>query len=122
MADQASQIREQIAEERAALGDTVQALAAKADVKGRLKEKASETTEKLQHKASETTEKLQHKASDTAQKVRELTPDQAREGVGAAAQQVRKKPLPAAVIVALLLGLIIGKRMGRRSVRKAQQE
>jgi Protein of unknown function (DUF3618) len=44
---QADELRAEIAETRAALGDTVEALAAKADVKARVRVSAAETAERV---------------------------------------------------------------------------
>jgi ElaB/YqjD/DUF883 family membrane-anchored ribosome-binding protein len=103
MADRASEIRAEIAEDREALAGTVQELAAKADVKGRIKEKALETSEQLQHKAEGVSDRL-----------RKITPAKARETVSAAAEQVRRRPLPAVAVAALMLGLLLGTRLGKK--------
>jgi len=103
MAQDASQVREAIEQDRAELAETVQALARKADVKGRVKESVSKGTEQLQHKAEELTER-----------VKQVTPDDAQAGVTTAAQTVRDRPLPFAAVAMFLAGLLIGRRWGRR--------
>jgi ElaB/YqjD/DUF883 family membrane-anchored ribosome-binding protein len=55
---EAEQLREQIAETREELGETVEALAAKADVKAQAKEKVEETKAQAQQKVEETSEQV----------------------------------------------------------------
>ncbi len=95
MAQDASQVREEIAKDRADLADTVQALASKADIKGRLRESVSKNAEQLQHKA------------------KSVTPSQAQDGLRTAAESVRERPLPFALVGALLFGFLIGRLSGR---------
>lgn len=58
MVDEASKIREEIASGRAELAETVQALVEKADVKARVRESISESTEHIQQKASQAASQL----------------------------------------------------------------
>lgn len=103
MGQDASEIREQIAQEREELGETVKALAQKADIKGRVQKKASESAEHVQHKASE----VVHKAHDA-------TPDPVLAGVQSASEKVRQKPVPVlAAVVLLVVGAIVGWRLRR---------
>jgi hypothetical protein len=89
------EIRRDIEETRGELGDTVEALAAKADVKAQAKEKADEV--KAQAKG---------RADELKQKVSDVTPA----GVQEKAQQ---KPLPFAVGGALLAGFVLGRLSAR---------
>lgn len=77
-------LRDEIAATREELGDTVQALADKADVKAR----AREMIEERKQQAGQTT--------------------------GRAVQQVRRRPLPFATAGALLAGLVIGAFLQRK--------
>jgi ElaB/YqjD/DUF883 family membrane-anchored ribosome-binding protein len=79
-----AELREEIAATREDLGDTVQALADKADVKARAREKVDERRQQ---------------AAQTAEH---------------AVQQVRRKPLPYATAGALFVGMIIGALLRRR--------
>ena len=112
MDQDARAIEAEIARDRAELADTVQALAAKADVRGRLREVVSERAGQVQERAGE----LGHR-------VRELTPTEARSAVGSSWErvweQIRRQPLPYAVGAAFVLGYLLGRRRGRRACREA---
>lgn len=107
MDQDARQIRDEIAREREELASTVQALAAKADVKGRIKDAVSEQSGRLHERAD-----------DLGHRVKELTPDQARtaveSGVGRVRGQIRRQPLPFAAGGAFVAGWLLGRRRGRR--------
>ena len=91
------EIEADIERTREELGDTVEALAAKTDVKGRAKAKAAETKEAV-------TEKL-HSVGDSA---REATPDSAQAGAQQAAQAVKENPEYAALAGAFVAGVVAG--------------
>jgi hypothetical protein len=78
------EIRRDIEETRGELGDTVEALAAKADVKAQAKDKVDD---------------LKHKVSD-------VTP-------AAVQEKAQQKPLPFAVGGALLVGFVLGRVTAR---------
>jgi ElaB/YqjD/DUF883 family membrane-anchored ribosome-binding protein len=63
-------LRAEIAQTRAALGDTVQALAAKADVKARMRESAAQTTARFRQRAAETTAQLRGQATHASAEAR----------------------------------------------------
>lgn len=136
MAEEASQIRAELAQDREALASTLQQLAEKADVKGRLKEKAAETTGQVREKAVETTGQLREKAVGTTEQLREkaagagrqlqemasdkvhLEPDELKEKASSALKEARRKPAVAVIgvlLVALLVGGILARRHNRRS-------
>lgn len=112
MDQDARQIEDDIARERAELADTVQALVAKADVKGRLREVVSDRAGHLQERADE----LGHR-------VRDLTPAGVRSGAASGwerlIQEIRRRPLPYAAGAAFVLGYLLGRRRGRRACREA---
>jgi ElaB/YqjD/DUF883 family membrane-anchored ribosome-binding protein len=64
------ELRADIAQTRAELGETVQALAAKADVKARLHESADEAKARLREGLAEAPEKAQELAARTGRAVR----------------------------------------------------
>jgi ElaB/YqjD/DUF883 family membrane-anchored ribosome-binding protein len=103
MAQEASQIRDEIAQTRAELAETVQALGDKADVKGRIRETVAENTAQLQRKASE-----------VGEKVRQVTPDKAKETLATGVSRARSNPPLVAIPIAFLAGLLLGRRIGRR--------
>jgi ElaB/YqjD/DUF883 family membrane-anchored ribosome-binding protein len=96
-------VHDAIARDREELADTVEALAHKADVKGRVKETVSRNAEQLQQKAGEVRETL-----------RDVTPEHAQSQAAAVAQRVQERPLPFVVAAVFVLGLLIGRRIGRR--------
>jgi hypothetical protein len=89
------EIRRDIEETRGDLGDTVEALAAKADVKAQAKDKADEV--KAQAKG---------KADEVKQKVADVTP-------AGVQQSAKQNPLPFAIGGALLAGFLIGRVSAR---------
>jgi len=123
-------LREEIRQTRADLGETVQALAAKADVKARAKESVEQTKAKMKARAVEATEKVTeavkgaaHTATD---KVRVAavgargTTAHATDGALEPGQEtsvpVRRNPIPFAVVlvsVVAAVGVIMIVR-GRR--------
>ena len=125
-------LREEIAQTRADLGETVQALANKADVKARAKDQVEQTKQKVKAQAAEATQKAKDaaatasgkmrtvaaqasdKAKDTAVQVRESGALDKAQG---ATEQVRNNPVPLAAVlggVAALVAviLIIRRRRG----------
>ncbi|GAA2498338.1 hypothetical protein Ahu01nite_037580 [Winogradskya humida] len=135
-------LREEIKQTRAELGETVQALAAKADVKARAKEQVEVTKANVKAQVHDATEKVRAAAGSAAtvasekvavasEKVRAATSqagdkvalaqDKVRESgaldkAGEAREQVRRNPIPFAAVVAAgvaLVGIILIVR-GRR--------
>lgn len=82
---------------REQLGDTVEALAAKTDVKGRAKAKATETKEAM-------TEKL----SGIGDSARDAAPDSASAGAQQAAQTVKDNPEYVVLAGAFAAGVLAG--------------
>jgi len=82
---------------REELGDTVEALAAKTDVKGRAKARATETKEAV-------TEKL----SGIGDSAREAAPDSASAGAQQAVQAVKENPDYVVLAGAFTAGVIAG--------------
>jgi len=97
------QLREEIEETRRELGDTVEALAAKADVKARMHEKVESTKESVTQKKDE----LLGKARDSS-------PDSVSAGASQATQKARENPVPVAAIGAFVAGFVAG-RLTKRS-------
>jgi hypothetical protein len=91
MAQDPSEVRQAIEQDRLELADT-RALAQKADVKQRVRETVSRNTDQFQHKAG-----------DVVSRVRGMTPEQVQSGLGAAADSVRQRPIPFAVAAAFSL-------------------
>jgi len=91
------EIEADIESAREELGDTVEALAAKTDVKGRTKAKVEETKEAISEKVSG--------IGDSA---RQAAPDSASAGAQQAAAAVKENPEHAALAGAFLAGVFAG--------------
>jgi uncharacterized protein DUF3618 len=98
MGQEPSQIREEIEETRAEMGDTVDALAYKTDVKGRVKESIADKRDRL-------VEQIQ----GTTHKVGEATPDggQVKEGAREVVGVAQENPIGLAV-GGLAAGFLVG--------------
>jgi ElaB/YqjD/DUF883 family membrane-anchored ribosome-binding protein len=96
-------IQHEIEQTREQLGDTVQALAAKTDVKAQATEKLKET------KAA-----VAEKKDELFGKAREASPEGATQTASAATEQVRQNPLPVAAIGAFVAGFVFGRLTKRR--------
>jgi ElaB/YqjD/DUF883 family membrane-anchored ribosome-binding protein len=96
------ELREEIAQTREQLGDTVEALAAKTDVKAQAKDRLAAV------KGS-----AQQKKHQLVTKAREATPDSAGASAHQLASTVRDKPVPFAAGGAFAAGLFVGWLLGR---------
>ncbi|MEJ7893828.1 MAG: DUF3618 domain-containing protein [Solirubrobacteraceae bacterium] len=110
------EIRAEIEQTRNELGDTVEALGAKTDVKGRAQDKVDEMKTSAQDKVEELKTTVQDKmpgagASD-GRAAGTGEPSGPQVQAQAAMDKARANPLPVAVAVALLLGYLIGRRRG----------
>jgi hypothetical protein len=122
-------LREEIRQTRADLGETVQALAAKADVKSRLKESAAQTSDRFKESAAQTSDRFKESAAQTSQRLKESASqraeklkesaahatDQARVSLYEARDLAQRSPLPwfgiagAAAVLAVIL-VVRGRR------------
>jgi cobalamin biosynthesis Mg chelatase CobN len=129
-------LRKEIAQTRADLGETVQALAAKADVKARAKDQVEHTKAKVRAQAAEAGERVRDAALVASDKVRSVAAqasatargtaghagDKVRESGAAdrahdARAQLRRSPVPVGAVlagVAAVLGIILVVRGRRR--------
>jgi ElaB/YqjD/DUF883 family membrane-anchored ribosome-binding protein len=94
---------------REELGDTVDALARKADVKARISERLEQRKAAWRGRQEE----LKARANQTRERVSRATPDEAKHAASEVAHTAEKRPWPA-IAVALGLGLLIGRTLGRR--------
>lgn len=97
------EIEAEIQQTRVDLGDTVEALAGKADVKAQAKDKIAQFRDTAQHKKDE-----------LASKARAATPDSAGAGAQQVASTVQRKPVPFAVAGAFAGGIVVGWILRRR--------
>ncbi len=102
MSSDPEQLEREIEQTREQLGDTVEALAEKADVKRQAKRKLNET------KATVT-----DKADDLLGKAKDATPQDAQNAASnaaaAATDKARSNPVPVAAIAAFAGGFLIGR-------------
>jgi ElaB/YqjD/DUF883 family membrane-anchored ribosome-binding protein len=96
------QIRADIEASRQELGDTVEALAEKADVKAQTKRKLDET------KAS-----VAEKKDELLDSARQVSPDAAVSAASGATQKARENPFPLAVAGAFVVGFLAGRISSR---------
>lgn len=97
------QLREEIDQTREELGDTVEALAAKTDLKSQTKDRISALTDAAQQRRDE-----------FVSKAKEATPDSAGVGAQQLAATVQRKPVPFAAVGAFAAGLLVGLALGKR--------
>src|SRR3712207_1777057 len=129
-------LRSEIAQTRAELGETVQALAAKADVKARAKDQVEQTKQKVKAQAADAGQKAREAAAVATGKVRTVAAQAGDKARGTAVQatdkvkesgalekaqearaQVRNSPVPVPLVlagVAALIGVILIVRGRRR--------
>jgi ElaB/YqjD/DUF883 family membrane-anchored ribosome-binding protein len=93
------EIRADIEQTREDLGDTVEALAAKTDVKGQAKAKL---------------ESVKDKVGGAKDGAADRTPDSAREGFAQAKDTATSNPVPTAAVAAFVGGLVVGIVIARR--------
>ncbi|KMO96846.1 DUF3618 domain-containing protein [Streptomyces roseus] len=99
-----AELRDQVERTRDELGKTVEALAAKADVKAQAKEKAALVSDQIREKAG-----------DAAQLVKDKTPDPLLEKADQAATAARANRTPLLLVgAAAVVLLLIRRSRGRR--------
>ena len=106
-ADDQQELEKEIEQTREQLGQTVEALAAKVDVKARAQEKLGQLTARLKGKATEANRQL--RLQDRA--------NQAKQQAGQAGQQIRKRPVPAAATAGVIGALVLFFTVIRRWMR-----
>jgi ElaB/YqjD/DUF883 family membrane-anchored ribosome-binding protein len=107
--DDPERIRGDIEQTREDLGETVDALASKADVKGQVKQRAEERKQALRTQQ----QRAQEKASQVRERVTNATPEDAKAIAGQATAAAKERPWPA-IGGALIVGLLLGRALRRR--------
>jgi ElaB/YqjD/DUF883 family membrane-anchored ribosome-binding protein len=97
------EIRAEIDQTREEMGDTVEALAAKTDVKAQASDRIATVKENVSDKKDE-----------FVSKAKEATPESASAGAAQLGSTVQEKPLPFATAGAFAAGLAVGWLLGRR--------
>ncbi len=102
-------IRKDIEDTRAELGETVAEVAEKTDVK----KQAQAKTDELKEQAGARAQEAKAKAQELGDKVKEIAPDSAGEGVQQAQRVARENPVPVALAGAFLAGIVLGRLTSR---------
>ena len=115
-----AEIRAEIEETRQELGDTVEALAEKTDVKAQAKAKVDDVKGQAQAKvedvkgqAQAAAEEAKAKAKDLGDKAKAAAPESPQEGVQQAQTLVRQNPKPAAIAGAVLVVFVLWRLLRR---------
>jgi ElaB/YqjD/DUF883 family membrane-anchored ribosome-binding protein len=110
------ELRRDIEQTRAELGDTVEALSQKADFKAQISKRVEERTAGLRARRAELRQRqddLKAKVSDARGRASEATPEDAKRTASRVAKTAEERPFPAIGAgfgAGLLLGWLIGRR------------
>jgi ElaB/YqjD/DUF883 family membrane-anchored ribosome-binding protein len=110
------QARRDVEHTRAELGDTVEALSQKADLKAQVRQRIDERTAGLRVRRAELRqrqEELKAKVADARGRASEATPEDAKRTASRVAHTAEERPLPA-IGIALGAGLLLGWLIARR--------
>jgi Protein of unknown function (DUF3618) len=113
--DDLQELTEEIERTRTQLGETVGALAAKADVKARAQEKAADARQTIVEVGGQVKEQVTSGTAQAAAAVWARTPEQVQRAAKRTADAARRRraPLAAAVGAVLLVGALIARRRRR---------
>jgi ElaB/YqjD/DUF883 family membrane-anchored ribosome-binding protein len=103
------ELRREIEQTRSELGDTVEALSHKADVKAQVSQKVEERKAALRGRQEE----LKAKAGQARERMSGATPEDAKRTAARVAQTAEEKPFPA-IGVAFGVGVLLGWLIKRR--------
>ena len=103
------QIERDIEATRADLGDTVEALAEKTDVKAQAQKQADEVKAQAQEKVAAAKTKVTETRDDLLGKAQEASPETAETAAAQVQQKTRENPMPVAVGAAVLVGFVLGR-------------
>jgi ElaB/YqjD/DUF883 family membrane-anchored ribosome-binding protein len=106
--DDQQELEKEIEQTREQLGQTVEALAAKVDVKARAQQELGQLTARLKGKAAEAARRL--RLQDRA--------NQAKQQAAQAGQQIRKRPVPAAATAGVIGALVLFFALISRRMRR----
>ncbi len=108
------EIRADIEQTQQQLGDTVEALAHKTDVKAQASARIDAAKTSAQEKVQGIQESVQQTREDLFAKVKQGTPESAGAGAQQVSAAVQDKPVPFAAGGAFAAGVLIGWLLGRR--------
>ncbi|MFF7295517.1 DUF3618 domain-containing protein [Streptomyces sp. NPDC008265] len=110
-----AELRDQVERTRDELGKTVEALAAKADIKAQAKEKTAAVRDQAAETAAQVSEQIRERAEHAAQAVKDKTPDPLLQRAAQAATAARANRTPLLVIgTALAVVLLLRRSRGGR--------
>jgi ABC-type transporter Mla subunit MlaD len=107
------QIRAEIDATREELGDTVEALAAKTDVKAQAKAKVEDTKAQARAKVEDVKSMAQAAAEEAKAKAKDAAPESPQEGVQQAQALVKQNPKPAAIAGGVLVLFVLWRLLRR---------
>ncbi|MEJ3745871.1 DUF3618 domain-containing protein [Actinomycetes bacterium KLBMP 9797] len=117
-------IRADVERTREDLGDSVAALAEKADVKARAAEKAAEVKDRTTAKAAEVKDRTTAKAAEVSERTKETAAEaaeRAKEKARRAAETAQRRPAPLAGVLAVAATVVgAGVLIRRRRAAKAR--
>jgi ElaB/YqjD/DUF883 family membrane-anchored ribosome-binding protein len=108
------EIRAEIERTQQELGDTVEALAHKTDVKAQASARIDAAKESIQETVHGARESVAETKEDFVTKVKQATPESAGAGAHQVRDTVQEKPLPFATAGAFAAGVLVGWLIGRR--------
>lgn len=108
------ELRAEIERSQEQLGDTVEALAHKTDVKAQASARIDAAKESVQQTVHGVQESVQHTREDFVAKVKQSTPESAGAGAQQVSATVQEKPVPFAAAGAFAAGVLVGWLLGRR--------
>jgi hypothetical protein len=107
------EIQAEIDATREEMGETVAAVADKADVKKQAKAKVAGVKENVGAKTGQAKEKVTETKESVAGKAQEATPESAGAGVEQARQFAQQNPVPLAIAGAFVAGFAVAKLLSR---------
>jgi ElaB/YqjD/DUF883 family membrane-anchored ribosome-binding protein len=108
------ELRAEIERTQQQLGDTVEALAHKTDVKAQASARIDAAKESVQETAHGLQESVQHTRENFVAKAKQSTPESAGAGAQRVSATVQDKPAPFAAAGAFAAGVLVGWLVGRR--------
>jgi ElaB/YqjD/DUF883 family membrane-anchored ribosome-binding protein len=108
-----AEIQAEIDATREELGDTVAAVADKADIKKQAKAKLSETKESVGAKTDQAKSKVAETTGSLSDRAQEATPESAAAGAQQAQQFAKENPVPLAIAGAFLAGFALARLLSR---------
>jgi ElaB/YqjD/DUF883 family membrane-anchored ribosome-binding protein len=103
------ELQREIEATREQLGETVEALAEKADVKKQTKLKLEETRSQAREKLQQTSVTFAQRREQLMGKAKEVSPQTASSAASTATQKARENPMPVATVGAFAFGILVGR-------------